>query len=504
MDSRPARHRFSSGFPELDAVYDRASEDLFHSPWRTPFVYRFVPDDGGPACDAPPPGVPGCHHLILGDQYRFERRPDSPRIALWVRQGQSWVKAHDEIFAFSASVYAARDRGALLSRVSPVFWPITQASPQDSLVQFMTARRALWSTLVAPLSAARPELFCPRTVPPSVREPKGYKVVSHADRALMVLSRQQDRARATHAQANYKAAMRDWWAHFVDRRILAQLVSVVGASRRTVLDFASYAAFTRHPDLDALLAGLPAMGEQRRVLATAPWSQWNAEGLSAVLGPAWPVALRHRVAALPVPMQRALVPAMTTLNERVDFSLARWVGALEALARERLSPRQQDMATQALIEAVALAYAEREESKARFPGLGSPSIEITERLRRASVRSHLEDAGLAGRMVDLVSAWRLAFPDAYLRFSALDRSEFASDVRTLLIESPPGSWRVDAQQNREVDTWLSTDRRTVLRAALVKQGLEKGLPRRGRGRPRKDAPAQLPARSAPARPRPAM
>lgn len=505
-----ARRGFSSGFPELDALYRKVYAAILASPWHHPFRYAFLPDGQAEGVDSPPPGVPGTHRLTIGDQYRFEKHTWSARIETRQRLSSGWsdVEPGLEAEAFAPSVYDARSRPRTLDRVSPVFWPIAQATPQDAMFQITRVRKALWEASVMGMEESHPHLFVRKTSPPSPQLPNGRLHASPSDRALMVMSRQQDRTYARLSKGNYRAAIRWWWEHFVDRALFSSLVSVVGGSNAVVVDFAAYAAFTRHPDLDNIVKTLPELGEARRLLACVPWSRWNASGIDECLGGIWTSTLRGRFEALPRPMRLALAPSMHCFDELEQFDLSSWMSLLEKVATARLLPRQQAMATRYLLDLAIQAHkGPLDDDDAFFSlvcgALGRTTGKDILASRRDRARSVLSRPDLIDRLVDTLAIWRLAFPDRYLRYASSDRSAFLADAKMLLEQSPSGRVGMDLSPNDSTGFQPAlSDHQKVLAAAILKYNIEKILPRRGRGRPRK---TELPTLSSTGnRPRPAM
>lgn len=507
-----ARRGFSSGFPELDALYRKVYAAILASPWHHPFRYAFLPDGQEKEVDSPPPGMPGTHRLTIGDQYRFEKHTSSARIETRQRMSSGWSDVDPELEAeaFAPSVYDARARPRTLDRVSPVFWPIAQATPQDAMFQITRVRKALWEASVMGMEESHPHLFIRKTSPPSPQLPNGRLHASPSDRALMVMSRQQDRTYARLSRGNYRAAIRWWWEHFVDRALFSSLVSVVGGSNAVVVDFAAYAAFTRQAGLDNIVKTLPELGEARRLLACVPWSRWNAAGIDECLGDIWTSTLRGRFEGLPRPMRLALAPSMYRFNELERCDLSSWMGLLEKVATARLLPRQQAMATRCLLDLAIQAHKgplDSDDDDAFFSlvgrALGHPAQKdlLASRLDRG--RSVLSRPDLIDRLVDTVAVWRLAFPDRYFRYASSDRSAFLADAKMLLEQSPPGRVGMDLTPLDSAGFQHAlSDHQKVLAAAIIKYNVEKLLPRRGRGRPRK---TELPALSSTGnRPRPAM
>ena len=507
-----ARRGFSSGFPELDALYRKVYAAILASPWHHPFRYAFLPDGQAEGVDSPPPGVPGTHRLTIGDQYRFEKHTSSARIETRQRLSSGWsdVEPGLEAEAFAPSVYDARSRPRTLDRVSPVFWPIAQATPQDAMFQITRVRKALWEASVMGMEESHPHLFVRKTSPPSPQLPNGRLHASPSDRALMVMSRQQDRTYARLSRVNYRAAIRWWWEHFVDRALFSSLVSVLGGSNAVVVDFAAYAAFTRHPDLDNIVKTLPELGETRRLLACVPWSRWNASGIDECLGGIWTPALRNRFEQLPRPMRLALAPSMYRFDELEQCDLSSWMGLLEKVATVRLLPRQQAMATRCLLDLAIRAHKgplDSDDDDAFFSlvgrALGHPTRKDLLSSRIGRGQSVLSRPDLIDRLVDTLAVWRLAFPDRYFRYSSSDRSTFLEDARLLLEQSPSGRVGMDLSPRDSAGFQSAlSDHQKILTSAILKYNVEKLLPRRGRGRPRKEG---LPALSSTgARPRPAM
>lgn len=488
-------------------MYRRVYGMLLNSPWRYPFQYHFVPDGQTQELKTPPEGVSGTHFLALGGQYRFERHTSSPVITTSWRPSSEWVilpELHNPK-SFSPSAVVAKGRGTTLDKLSPVFWPIASATPQDSLFHFTDVRRAVWEAAVLPLKQTHPELFKKKEYPPSAANPFGRTVISPVNRALMVMSRQQDRTHARLSKSNYHHGVGVWWRHFVDRSLLSSLVSVVGGSNAVVIDFAAYAAFTRLPNLSQILAGLPGLGEARRALIHAPWSTWTDKGLAAHLGPQWSAANMARLEALPRPMCLATAPDMFGLAKLDGLDLPGWLDTLHQVARQRLLPRQQAMVTRVMVD-LALSSYDPSRDDDLFLSFSS-SAEEQQRLesKRARFRALLQRPDLSDRLVDVVKVWRMAFPEPYFRFSSQDRALFMNDARAVLLQSPPGrlallSASQAADQSRGT---LDGSRIDVMLASLTKYNIEKMLPKRGRGRPRKNAPPVL-AATPPPRPRPAM
>lgn len=488
-------------------MYRRVYEVLLSNPWRHPFQYHFVADEDGREYSTPPDGVSGAHFLTLGGQYRFERHTSSPVITTSTRPGSEWVSVAKggDPRSFAKSAIAARDRGATLDKISPVFWPIASATPQDSLHHFANVRRAVWEAAALPLQQTHPELFIKKVHPPSLAYPMGKTTISAASRALMVMARQQDRTHARFSKGNYHQGVRVWWRYFVDRSILSSLVSVVGGSSIVVIDFAAYAAFTRLPELNQILAGLPSLGESRRALVHAPWSEWTAQGLASHLGPRWtPSNMRH-LDNLPRPMRLATAPDMFALGQLEGLDIPGWLNTLHQVARHRLLPRQQAMVTRVMVD-LALSSFDSNRDEETFLSFSLNEEESHLRaLRVARFQALLSRPDLVDRLVDMAKVWRMAYPESYFRFNNHDRALFMNDARALLLQSPPGrlalvSANQAAQQSRGT---LSGDRVDVMLASLTKYNIEKTLPRQGRGRPRKNARPVLGATPV-SRPRPAM
>jgi len=466
-----ARKKFSSGYQELDALYEKISGLLNENPWRIPFHYSFVPDEV--IGDDSKEKTPGTHCMTIGGLFRFERHTSSCVIHTLHRSSSGWVTVDfdSDSFAFAGGTLSAKNRGAVIDSVSPVFWPISSASPQDSLVYFPRVRASLWSVHKEEAREKHPEWFVSSSA----------QSISAFDRARMVMDLQQDKTLKAFAKNSYKGAIALWWKHFVDREVFSTIVKVLGGSRRVVVDFAAYSAFTRLPDLKKIRQEVVNLGMFRHSVALLPWTQWNSAGLRAHLGKGWTTERLDKVEKLPSSMSLALAPDMAELAKMPGLDLDVLVNQVTRLSVGKLFSRQRAMATRILIDIATNAYQEKCVSDSFLPPGCNDHIEYQAIFDREELPALIQD---------FVRAWKMAFPDEYFRFNSSDRYRVIQDARLVLRNSPGACLRlpVDVLSSLDIE---DEDKQSLLmhldslRAAIQKQGLESLLPKRGRGRPRK-------------------
>lgn len=490
-----ARAPFSSGFPDLDAVYRKVSELIHTSPWSRPFSYEFLPDNGGTHC------------LVIGQQYRFLRRADSVVINVQVKESQQWRDLPRERQTDRFQGYGQETIG-LLSSVSPIFWPVAAASPRRSLTYIRDLVPTLWLMETNALRQEHPELFVMRDVKKKISgkyTPTGkptvvdYKVASHSDRARTVLTMRISRALARRSNGNYRFAIKCWWEHFVDPDLFKVLVSVTGGSKATLVDFASYAAFTQTPELDNIIEQVQGMGRERRMLALEPFSTWTPDTLRKKLA-YWQDSEIDRILKLPSPILLTLSANLVSdvgdsMMEHIDQSRrSRLVDLFEHIAQTKgLRDRQRGMAAHICLQ--LLEWTCPTSTITAFPDEGN----IHERPIVRACNEAFDRKDLPVLLVDLVHIWRNAFPEGYALYSAADQSAWLHEGVLALLGAAPG--RIDFSPSAldkvssQVDNIFvpGEERRKLLEASAAKHAMEKLVPRRGRGRPRKDA---LPALTA--------
>lgn len=490
---RKRRPSFSSGFEQLDEVYRTVYTQINASAWLRPFHYQFHDSMG----------TQGAHVLTIGEQFRFVRQEGSTRIDTQVRTASGWVDLPD---AESPKQFYTPRPGmvplsSLLFSVSPVFWPIASSTPRQSLSQVMPLVNVLWNQHVAPLRSACPELFVPRLVNKTKPYPRVVEVMSHADRAAMVLTRMVRNSVQRSALFSYRHAIKCWWDHFIDPALFKSIVSVIGSTASTVVDFSTYAAFTRTPDLPNVLNRVQEMGLERRLLGGVPFANWGRQGVLDLLSH-WPEGCAERFLALPGPM---LAGSYEFVEQRAipGDVVSRVIEVLEEVARApKLRPRQQAMAASALY---SLAARHLEETEGLL--FASRHTALLDSRRTDIFSRTLNRPDLGKLVVDLVQVWRNAFPQMYANYSARCRSDFISDAMVGLTLSPPSRLDFSGYDKAPDDvrsclTW--SPRFDTLAPACAKYAIERLVPRRGRGRPRKNEAIKLAVNAPAPVKRPAM
>lgn len=500
---RPKKGRpaFSSGFPELDEVYQRVSEQLYSSEWFRPFKYEFWPEGGSVSIEDPIPGQAGIHSMTVGGQFRFLRSHDQYQVRVYVRNAESWqLVPHNELSnrLRPRPSHEDMEHRTLLTKVSPVFWPITSASPSESLNNIFPLLSTLWRQQWDSLKGSHPHLFTPRPVQVQYPYPQKVERISHAQRAEMILSRRVKSYTRTSGHANYRFAIKCWWDHFVDRELLKTIVAVSGSSSASQLSFSSYAAFTTLPNLKDVITQVSSMGQERRLLKSVPFTQWSAQKAYEQI-PFFSPHQSQRLFSLPQSTQIVITTNIDRLKGMTEISPALILDLLEGVARHRpvLRARQQGMAALAVVSLIERAVDSNDEFDLRFP----PPTE--NKVRYAQVLSRPDAVDL---LVDLVQIWRRAFPDEYATFSSESRQNFINAAMFGLVVSPANRLDFsDAVLENPENSGFSfhgpPSSLKLLISSSSKYYLEKMLPRRGPGRPRKHEKPVLHASCASTSPR---
>lgn len=493
---RPQKGRpaFSSGFPELDEVYRSVSKTLYSSGWFRPFRYDFLPHAGSDPIEEPSPGQEGVHRLTIGGQFRFLRAHDKPQVHVQSRGVSGWKEVpHEELPERLRPPPSFNDQEvrSQLDKVSPVFWPVASSSPSDSLRVIFPLLSTIWGQRSDHLRKTHPHLFTPREIKefsPYLRQVVINKKMSHSDRAKMILERRIGLYSRKTGVSNYRYAIKCWWDHFVDRDLFKTIVAVSGSSASLQLNFASYASFTTLPNLDEVVQAVRSMGQERRMLKAVPFSQWSAQKALQQL-PGFSPKQTDRLLALPRPMKIELTTRMDDLSLLDGLSPELILDILEGVARHRpvLRDRQLAMSAMAVIALAEKAWGDPE----GFEALSFDSHNKRERYIQTLSRPDISEL-----LVDLVQLWRKVYPDGYAAFSASRRNSFLLVALTGLATSPEGRLDFsdvvleDPQNSRFC--LLDNSTRQLFCVWAPKYYLEKMLPRRGRGRPRKDQKNQKP------------